>query len=179
MPDTAAGLDVAAVLATARHRLDVRPILARGDDPFAQIMTMAQNVAVGEVLLLDAPFDPTPLKRVLARRGFSHATRHAGAKHWQIAFRRDSLHAPDQPASRQPGVPWEAEDGFHVDVRGLPPPEPMVRILELLDSARFDSLLVHHDREPRLLYPELAERGWEWQRLPATPPEVLLRLQRI
>jgi hypothetical protein len=40
-------------------------------------------------------------------------------------------------------------------------------------------VIVHHDREPLLLYPELAERGWSAQRMDAPPGEVRLVLERI
>ncbi|MBI3029616.1 MAG: DUF2249 domain-containing protein [Candidatus Rokubacteria bacterium] len=48
-----------------------------------------------------------------------------------------------------------------VDVRGLEPPHPMLRILELLDRlAPGQRLLVIHERRPLLLYPQLEERGF-------------------
>ena len=51
-----------------------------------------------------------------------------------------------------------------LDNRGLPPPEPMVRILEAVESLRDgDDLRVLMDREPLLLYPELERRGFEWE----------------
>ncbi|MDP6689133.1 MAG: DUF2249 domain-containing protein [Alphaproteobacteria bacterium] len=56
---------------------------------------------------------------------------------------------------------WQAEDGHHIDVRNLPPPEPMLQILALLQSIESGDVIVHHHREPIYLYPELAERGWK------------------
>ncbi|HVO08068.1 MAG TPA: DUF2249 domain-containing protein, partial [Burkholderiaceae bacterium] len=54
---------------------------------------------------------------------------------------------------------WADPDGWHIDVRGLPPPQPLVAILRLIDSTpTLRVLIVHHDRDPMLLYPELAER---------------------
>jgi hypothetical protein len=74
------------------------------------------------------------------------------------------------------------EDGVtHLDVRGLPPPEPLVAILRLIDACDPDGeavLIVHLDRDPVFLYPELAERGWAAQRMPAPEGEVRLRLER-
>lgn len=56
---------------------------------------------------------------------------------------------------------WRAADAVHIDVRGLDPPEPMVAILQLIDSGEVDTALVAHlDREPIFLYPELDDRGW-------------------
>ncbi|MBF0346240.1 MAG: DUF2249 domain-containing protein [Magnetococcales bacterium] len=46
-----------------------------------------------------------------------------------------------------------------LDVRGLPPPQPMVRILEAVTwLTTGTSLEVIHDRVPHLLYPRLKER---------------------
>jgi hypothetical protein len=73
------------------------------------------------------------------------------------------------------GRRWHAADGTHIDVRGLPAPQPLVAILGLVrDSA--GAVIVHHDRDPQMLYAELAEIGWRAERLPAEPGEVRLRL---
>jgi hypothetical protein len=37
---------------------------------------------------------------------------------------------------------------------------------------------VHHDRDPKLLYPELAELGWTAERIEGNPGEVRLKLER-
>jgi len=48
-----------------------------------------------------------------------------------------------------------------LDNRGLPPPEPMVRILSALSELGEDAeLVVLMDRDPVLLYPELDRRGF-------------------
>ena len=80
--------------------------------------------------------------------------------------------------SRAPGKPWPDADGLHVDVRGLPPPEPFVTIVRLIEAAAPGTvLIVHHDREPYPLYSELAERGWHAERIEGEPDEVRLRLR--
>jgi uncharacterized protein DUF2249 len=74
---------------------------------------------------------------------------------------------------------WVDADGVHIDVRGLQPPGPLVAILELVESIRDATpVIVHHERDPQLLYPELAELGWRALRLEAEPGEVRLRLER-
>jgi hypothetical protein len=74
---------------------------------------------------------------------------------------------------------WVEADGVHIDVRGLQPPEPLVAILELIESIRDATpVIVHHERDPQLLYPELAELGWRALRLEGEPGEVRLRLER-
>jgi hypothetical protein len=81
---------------------------------------------------------------------------------------------------------WTTPDAIHIDVRGLEPPEPMRVILRLIDAEEIETALIAHlDREPIFLYPELNERGWSYEILPATgatPPdddEVLLRMVRL
>lgn len=75
---------------------------------------------------------------------------------------------------------WSDSDGIHVDVRGLAPPQPMVAILALVESVRDATpIVVHHERDPQFLYPELAELGWAAARIAAPAGEVRLRLERI
>ncbi|HET7769317.1 MAG TPA: DUF2249 domain-containing protein [Chloroflexota bacterium] len=69
------------------------------------------------------------------------------------------------PETRSPDVPErEAETAeapvVHIDVRELPPPEPMLRILEALEHLPPGStLLVTHARRPIYLYPRLDALG--------------------
>jgi tRNA 2-thiouridine synthesizing protein A len=54
-----------------------------------------------------------------------------------------------------------------LDNRGLEPPEPMLRILEALESLQDDAtLLAINEREPLFLYPELAARGYRYMTTP-------------
>jgi len=74
---------------------------------------------------------------------------------------------------------WTEADGIHIDVRGLTAPQPMVQILSLVRSIDDDrAVIVHHDRDPQLLYPELAEIGWSAEIVDGEPGEVRLRLAR-
>ena len=76
-----------------------------------------------------------------------------------------------------PDVPvWHDTDGVHIDVRGLAPPQPLVAILRLVMNSGAGPVVVHHDRDPQLLYPELATIGWGAERLPGEPGEVRLLL---
>ena len=74
---------------------------------------------------------------------------------------------------------WVEPDATHIDVRGLPPPEPLVQILRLVAQLPARAvLIVHHDRDPLLLYPELLELGWWADRIEGEAGEVRLRLAR-
>ena len=57
-----------------------------------------------------------------------------------------------------------AEPTIQFDTRGLEPPEPLLRILNMLETlGAGQRLIAHIDREPLLLYPELVERGWAYE----------------
>jgi hypothetical protein len=76
-------------------------------------------------------------------------------------------------------APWQDTDGWHLDVRGLAPPQPLVQILQFIHRLPPDGvLIVHHDRDPLLLYPELVQIGWWADRIAGDPGEVRLRLAR-
>ena len=90
----------------------------------------------------------------------------------------------DTPGSGNLGSParrWTAADGIHVDVRGLAPPLPFVAIVRLIESIADATtpVIVHHERDPVMLYGELAERGWTVERVDADPGEVRLKLERV
>ena len=80
---------------------------------------------------------------------------------------------------------WRTTEVIHIDVRGLPPPQPAVETLQLVDSEEADAVLTARlDHEPIFLYPELDDRGWTYQIIPAScgdaacEDEVRLRLVR-
>lgn len=74
---------------------------------------------------------------------------------------------------------WSGADGLHLDVRGLECPQPLVEVLRTIDGGEVDSLTVHLDQEPLLLYAELDDRGWNHELLPADADGVQLRLTRL
>lgn len=66
--------------------------------------------------------------------------------------------------SAQPGLHGSAR---LLDVGGLEPPEPMVRILEALDALGPDERLrVLIDREPLPLYPILRRHNYQYRTIP-------------
>lgn len=76
------------------------------------------------------------------------------------------------------GKIWQADDGLHIDVRGLTePPEPMVAIIRQLEDAD-GPVIIHHFCLPVYLFPELDELGWGYKVLTETDDEVQLLLQK-
>lgn len=144
------------------EKLDVRPLIARGEEPFSMISGAAQRIPLGEALSLRSPFDPVPLRDVLAKQGFEAYTSGAGDD-WTTIFRRVRELGAKTASKPAPVVasnaPVTAE--ITIDVSELVPPEPMMKILgaleELPDGGQ---LTVHHVRRPMHLYPRLDELGY-------------------
>jgi len=168
---------------TGAH-IDVRPMLAAGEDPLLSVLRLAREVPHGGFLVIEAPFNPTPLRKVLASQGFSSHGCEVAPGHWRISLRLDGrgagAEAGDEGGEGDDGTPkWRDGDDVHIDVRGLEPPLPMLAILRLLRSLTSrTTVIVHHEREPQFLLPELAELGWQLERIPGDPGEVRLRLTR-
>ncbi|MGE3141272.1 MAG: DUF2249 domain-containing protein [Thermoleophilia bacterium] len=126
--------------------LDVRPVIASGGEPFRMIMDAVEGLPPDGVLRIRSPFEPTPLHRVLAGRGFSNIVREHAPGDWQTDYWR--------PGATGPLV---------LDVRGLAPPEPLERTLATLEEIPGDRpLLQINDRVPAFLLPLLDERGYRY-----------------
>lgn len=163
--------------------LDVRPALAAGDDPLRAILDAADGVDFGGVLVIDAPFNPSPLRRILAARGFSSYGRNLGPGHWRVFFHLNGGQDWERDAEVDVGpegaMTWREDDGLHIDVRKLKPPQPMLAVLRLLETAALgEVVVVHHERVPQFLLPELAERGWRVARMVEEFANVRLWLER-
>ncbi len=163
--------------------LDVREDLRSGREPFSRIMAAKGEVPEDGALRLRAIFEPAPLYGVLGRQGFEHWTERRADDDWVVWFWRA---APADPgaAPRSPGRSTDPsadvgeadsgggaadaaapEEGVVVlDVRGLEPPEPMVRTLAALREMPRDHTLVQINvREPRFLFPRLEEAGYAYE----------------
>jgi uncharacterized protein (DUF2249 family) len=137
--------------------VDVRDDVRRGEEPFGRIMAAVAGLGDGQVLVLRAPFEPVPLYAVLGRRGFAHFAERRAEADWTVFFYRD---APDAAPSPAAAGPTPAVPG-RLDVRGLEPPQPMVRVLEAVERLRPGGTLeVLLERRPLFLYPQLDERGF-------------------
>lgn len=69
--------------------LDVRPILARGEEPFATIRARLRALESGHGLRIVAPFVPAPLIEMLRSEGFSTALARRGDGGWEVCFWRE------------------------------------------------------------------------------------------
>ena len=167
------------VAAGAAKRLDVRPMIARGEEPLRRLLELAAGIAVGEAFIVEAPFDPAPLRRMLTHKGFEDHAEQLSDDHWRVYFRRVASAAEAAAKGKKTARVWSEAEEWHIDVRGLEPPEPMHAIISLIETPAISGpVIVHHEREPVYLYPELAERGWRWALIAGEPGEVRLRLER-
>lgn len=101
--------DLAELPEASIHDLDVRPVLARGEEPLALILQRAREVGPGEVLRLRAPFEPVPLYSVLAERGFEAWSERLAADDWKVWFLRAPKAAADAAADAGTAAEAEAE----------------------------------------------------------------------
>jgi len=140
--------------------LDVREDIRRGQEPFARIMATVKALGPEQVLILRAPFEPVPLLAALGKRGLAHWAEQSAPDDWTVWFYREPG-ATGHAAQAEPAITSADRDTLVVDVRGLDPPEPMVRVLERLDALRpGQRIVVLHERRPMLLYPQLEDRGF-------------------
>ena len=162
---------------TGADVVDVRPVIAAGDCPFSAVTGLAAGIPPAGGLVIDAPFNPVPLRRVLADKGFATYAKQQAESHWRVWCRREQS-ASDKPAGGGPAT-WRNADGVHIDVRGMEAPGPLTSILGLIDGGGHDGVVVvHHNRQALFLFPELAERGWSWNQVPGEPGEVRLVLRQ-
>lgn len=181
--------------------LDVREDLREGREPFSRIMAARQEVPEGGVLCLRAIFEPVPLYRVMERQGFTHHTERLADDDWRVWFLseggdavRERVSAPASTdgstgaaseatpdATGTPDAPDtpDATDVVVLDVRGLEPPEPMVRTLEALESLpEGHTLLQINVRVPQFLLPRLEERGFVYEIREQAPDLVRVFIRR-
>ena len=151
--------------------IDVRDDLRRGQEPFSRIMAGKASVPAGGALSVRAIFEPVPLYAVMKKQGLVHYTERHADDDWQVWFYPAAAYAPQPTApvsasldedAAQPTD--EADDVVVLDVRGLEPPEPMMRTLAALESLPEGATLVQINvRVPRFLLPLLEERGFGYE----------------
>ena len=73
--------------------LDVRPMIARGEEPFSKIMALVAGTAPGEGFTIVSPFIPAPLIEKLQSEGYTARPEHRSDGGWQTQF-----HRPKNPA---------------------------------------------------------------------------------
>lgn len=114
--------------------LDVRPIINSGKDPFLDIMNKVKSLKEDEVLLIINSFEPIPLYTVLGEKGFDHYTEKEDEAFKVYFFKSSSGKNISDKKSKSKISLSEFENVIELDVRELPPPEPMMKIFEKLSE---------------------------------------------
>ncbi|MGH7506723.1 MAG: DUF2249 domain-containing protein [Longimicrobiales bacterium] len=163
--------------------IDVRDELRAGREPFSMIMVARRNVPEGGAFGVRAIFEPVPLYAVMGRQGFAHYTEQFAADDWRVWF----YPAPVESPAAEPAVVRDIDAGAGnelegvtiLDVRGLEPPDPMVRTLTALESLPpGGTLLQINVRVPRFLLPQLEERGFTYEVREQAPDLVRVFIRR-
>ena len=147
---------------------DVRPIPGRVKH--AQIFQRWFNLPVGRHFVLLNDHDPIPLRYQFEAEfpaAFSWEYLERGPEEFRVKITKLTLVAPPAPpAPAAPAAPPPAPAAAwteirEIDARGLEPPEPLVRILDALESLPTGvKLRAWTDREPCHLFGEAEQRGF-------------------
>jgi len=69
--------------------IDVRPLMAKGTEPFGTIRSQVDALKAGQGLTVIAPFLPSPLIEKLHSEGFRSTAQHQPDGAWAVNFWRD------------------------------------------------------------------------------------------
>lgn len=70
------------------HRLDIRPIVARGEEPFAPIMAVIAKLGPADEMVILSPFLPAPLIERMQAAGYEVHPELQGDGSWSTRFRK-------------------------------------------------------------------------------------------
>jgi len=76
-------------------RLDLRPLMRDGREPFPVIRREIDALGVGRGLILVAPFLPSPLVELLEGEGFKSRIERGSHGDWIVYFWREAGTTPD------------------------------------------------------------------------------------
>lgn len=168
------------IAADALEILDVRPVIASGEDPLQLILKRVESLPEGHALQIINSFEPVPLLKLLQKKGFETHSEQVADNLYHATFRKKADAEP--PVAAAPATPegdWnQVLQSFEnrlttLDVRHLEMPGPMHAILEALEKVpKGNALFVHHKKTPVFLLPELAQRGFQYRILEKAPGAV-------
>jgi uncharacterized protein (DUF2249 family) len=175
---------LAAIAKSDIVEIDVREELRAGREPFSQIMAARAQVPAGGALCVRATFEPVPLYAVMQKQHLTHWTEQRADDDWLVWFYPEmqavaaatpsvsaatptaaaaaphAMGAVSSPANAAPVADGNDADVRIIDVRGLEPPEPMMRTLAALEDLPVGATLIQLNvRVPKFLLPLLEERG--------------------
>ena len=155
-------------------KLDVREEIKKGEDPFQKIMGAINLLKNDEALELINSFEPSPLYSVLKNKGFEHITNHIDGGFEIIFYKTGNYNNANNEIIDKD---WKNENNFNdddlkklahckeieIDVRELEPPQPLLKIFEIIENMDSDNALsIIHERKPIHLYPRLKDAGFKF-----------------
>jgi len=152
-------------------KLDVRPILETGTDPYHAIIDTLKTMKEDETLLIINTFEPVPLLSKLSSQGYEYKVERPDsntvytylAKTGEANKEINKVKDPKKELTFEDAEKKFAGKMREIDVRDLEMPLPMVSILEETEKLdKGEALYVHHKRLPQYLLPELETRGWTY-----------------
>jgi len=151
--------------------IDVRPTLAKGGDPFKDIMKALRTLPKENALEVINTFEPTPLIKIVNNKGYASMVKTeekvvstyffkvADAKQKTITTHNIFKVTIESLEKEKSDCKKEIKQ---IDVRDLEMPLPMVTILNELESLTNNQVLfVNHKKVPQYLLPELEIRGFK------------------
>ncbi len=151
--------------------LDVRPTIAKGEDPFKEIMGALEILQDGFALEIINTFEPTPLIKIVNAKGYVSMVKIEEEVIYTYFLKSEGVQKTpsnnklvfkvsiDELEKEKANCKKEVHE---VDVRDLEMPLPMVTILKELEELKEGNVLyVHHKKIPQYLLPELAERNFK------------------
>ncbi len=166
--------------------LDVRNMLAEGNDPLRLIQQKVKELRRDQVLKIINTFEPTPLILLLEKQGFETYVDVVDEQQIETYFyRRNAGESSQSETDVHEKNDWEQifktyEDRLEdLDVRHLEMPGPMMAILEKLEMMPADkALYVYHKRIPVFLLSELKDRNFDYRIKEVSNSEVYLLIYK-
>ncbi len=172
--------------------LDVRPVLAKNQDPLKTILDHINKLEAGQRLKLINTFEPIPLIHLLAEKGFCSHTEFTANEIVYTYFEKDST-TDQKIVETHPAILLNNEDKFdetltkftpnhikYIDVRALEMPKPMLLIIEHIKTlALGEALFVYHKRKPIYLLPELEKSGFKYLFKETLPGDVNMLIYKL
>lgn len=72
-------------------RLDVRPMLRQGQEPYSEIRKRVDSLPRDQGLIIVAPFLPSPLIEKLGSEGFASRVERGQGSDWIVYFWRETV----------------------------------------------------------------------------------------
>ncbi len=166
-------------------RLNAIELLEKNIDPFDPVMKKLKELAPGEALEVVVDFIPSPLIDILKRQGYESCVLKKDGIYYTYFYKpykkrgfwekiktifgkthsdREEKHSGPAHEEDFEKIKQQFEGRMKIiDVRDLEMPQPMMKILETLDTLKpGEALFVEHKRIPQFLLPELEKKNYLW-----------------